>query len=66
MEEWRRIPVANCEALVNSMLERVKAELENKGGQTKYRHFGHRLHTGVYSLLFPVVYTVSGVILRGQ
>ena len=36
MEEWKRIPVATCEALVNSMLKRVKAVLENNGGHTKY------------------------------
>ncbi len=29
MEEWKRTPVATCEALVNSMPKRVKAELEN-------------------------------------
>ncbi len=27
MEEWKRIPVAACEALVNSMPKRVKAVL---------------------------------------
>ncbi len=36
MEEWKRTPVATCEALVNSMLKRVKAVLENNGGHTKY------------------------------
>ncbi len=35
MEEWKRTPVANCEALVNSMLKRVKAVLENNGGHKK-------------------------------
>ncbi len=35
-EEWMRTPVATCEALVNSMPKRVKAVLENNGGQTKY------------------------------
>ncbi len=39
MEEWKRTPVATCEALVNSMLKRVKAELENNAGHTKYWHF---------------------------
>ena len=29
MEEWKRTPVATCEALVNSMPKRVKAVLEN-------------------------------------
>ncbi len=36
MEEWKRTPVAICEALVNSMPKRVKAVLENNGGHTKY------------------------------
>lgn len=36
MEEWKRTPVATCEALVNSMPKRVKAVLENDGGHTKY------------------------------
>ncbi len=36
MEEWKRTPVATCEALVNSMPKRVKAVLENNGGNTKY------------------------------
>uniref|UniRef100_A0AAY5KQE7 Tc1-like transposase DDE domain-containing protein n=1 Tax=Esox lucius TaxID=8010 RepID=A0AAY5KQE7_ESOLU len=36
MEEWKRTPVATCEALVNSMPKRVKTVLENNGGQTKY------------------------------
>ena len=36
MEEWKRIPVATCEAPVNSMPQRVKALLENNGGHTKY------------------------------
>ncbi len=36
MEEWKRTPVANCEAPVNSMPKRVKAVQENNGGHTKY------------------------------
>ncbi len=32
MEEWKRTPVATCEALVNSMPKSVKAVLENNGG----------------------------------
>ncbi len=36
MEEWKRTPVATCEALVNSMPKWVKAVLENNGGHTKY------------------------------
>ncbi len=34
MEEWKRNPVAACEALVNSMPKRVKAVLENNGDHT--------------------------------
>ena len=36
MKEWKSIPVATCEALVNSMPRRVKAVLDNNGGHTKY------------------------------
>ena len=37
MEEWKRTPLATCEALVNSMPKnKVKAMLENNGGHTKY------------------------------
>ena len=36
MEEWKGIPVATCEALVNSMSKRVKAVLDNDGGHNKY------------------------------
>ncbi len=43
MEEWKRTPVATCEALVNSMPKRVKAVLENNGGHPKYWHFGPNL-----------------------
>ncbi|MED6253489.1 hypothetical protein ATANTOWER_031223 [Ataeniobius toweri] len=32
MEEWKSIPVATCEALVNSMARRVKAVQVNNGG----------------------------------
>ncbi len=35
MEEWKRTPAANCEALVNSMPKRIKAVLGNNGGNTK-------------------------------
>ncbi len=34
LEEWKRTPVATCEALVNSMPKRVKI-MENNGGHTK-------------------------------
>ena len=36
MEEWKRIPVATCEALVNSRPKSIKAVLESNGGHTKY------------------------------
>ena len=36
MEEWKSIPVATCEALINSMPRRVKPVLDNDGGHTKY------------------------------
>ena len=36
MEEWKSIPVATSETLVNSMPRRVKAVLDNDGGHTKY------------------------------
>ncbi len=36
IEEWKRTPVATCEALVNFMPKRVKAVLDNNGGHTKY------------------------------
>ena len=38
MEEWKRIPVVTCEAMVNSMPRGVKAVLDNDGGHTKYWH----------------------------
>ncbi len=43
MEEWKRTPVATCEALVNFMPKRIKAVLENNGGHPKYWHFGPNL-----------------------
>ncbi len=36
MEESKKTPVATCDALVNSMPKRVKAELENNDDHTKY------------------------------
>ncbi len=38
MEEWKRTPVATCEALVNSMLKRVKAVSHMKIYLHKYLH----------------------------
>ncbi len=34
--EWKRTPVATCEALVNSMPERAKSVLENNGDPKKH------------------------------
>ena len=36
ISKWKRIPVAKCESLVNSLPNRVKAVLKNNGGRTKY------------------------------
>ena len=36
MKEWKSIPMATCEALVNSMHRREKVVLDNDGGHTKY------------------------------
>ncbi len=57
MEEWKRTPLATCEALVNSMPKRVKAVMENNGGHkimTLWPQIGH-FHLGMYSLLWPAV-----------
>ena len=39
-DEWNRIPVATCEALVNATPKRVKAVLENNGGHTNIHTLG--------------------------
>ena len=36
IEEWKSIPVATCEALVNSMPWKVKTVLDNDGSHTKH------------------------------
>ena len=36
MEEWKSIPVATCEALVNSMPRGIKTVQDNDGGHIKY------------------------------
>ncbi len=36
MEEWKRMPVTTCAALVNSMFRRIKTVLDNNGDPTKY------------------------------
>ncbi len=54
IEEWKRTPVATCEALVNSMPKRVKAVLENNGGHTNiltlWAQFGH-FHSKLWTLV---------------
>ncbi len=45
MEEWKRSPVAICEALVSCMPKTVKAVLENNSGHTKYWHFWCNLNS---------------------
>ncbi len=52
MEEWKRTPVATCEALMNSMLKRVKEVLENNGG-----------HKNILRLLGPIwTFSLRGVL----
>ncbi len=55
IEEWKRTPVATCEALMNSMPKRDKAVLEKNESEphkilTLWAQFGN-FHLGVYSLL---------------
>ena len=44
MSSWKRVPVATCEALVNSMPKRIIAVLKSNGGYTNidtWAQFGH-------------------------
>ena len=59
MEEWKRIPVASCEALVNSRTKKVKTVLENNGGHTKYWYFGTFSHKDVFT------FVASGLDING-
>ncbi len=52
MEEWKRTPVATCEALVNSMHKRVKAVQENNGAHT-------------FSLRGVLTFVASGLDING-
>ncbi len=52
MKEWKRTPVATCEALVNSMHKRVKAVLENNGGHA-------------FSLRGVLTFVASGLDING-
>ncbi len=48
IKEWKRTPVATCEALVNSMHKRVNKIMR------RWAQFGH-FHLGGYSHLWPAV-----------
>ncbi len=54
MEEWKRMPVTTCAALVNSMLRRIKTVLDNNGAPTKYWHFGHSFDMFAWGVLIFV------------
>ncbi len=54
MEEWKRTPVATCEALVNSMTTRVRQCWKIMVATQNIETFGH-FHLEVYSLLWPAV-----------
>ncbi len=63
MEEWKRTPLATCEALVNSMPKRVKAVLENNGGHTKY--FATLGQIWTFSLRGVLTFVASGLDIIG-
>ncbi len=54
MEEWKRTPVATCEALVNSMPKSAGKYWWPHKILTLWAQFGH-FHLGVHSLLWPAV-----------
>ncbi|MEQ2296858.1 hypothetical protein AMECASPLE_028734 [Ameca splendens] len=58
MEDWKRSPVATCEAPVNSMPARVKAELENNGGHTNIYTLGTSVHGLLYIVLNCHIFNV--------
>ncbi len=62
MEEWKRTPVATCEALVNSMPKRVKAVLENNGGHTNIDTLGP---IWTFSLRGVLTFVASGLDING-
>ena len=62
MEEWKRTPVATCEALVNYIPKRVKAVLENNGGQTNIDTLGP---TWTFSLRGVLTFVASGLDIIG-
>ncbi len=63
MEEWKRTPVATCEALVNSMPKRVEPVQESKGGHTNIDNLGP-----IWTFLLRVVLTfvASGLDMNGR
>ncbi len=62
MEEWKRTPVATCEAPVNSMPKRVKAVLENNGAN----YNGDTLEPiRTFSLRGVLTFVTSGLDING-
>ncbi len=64
MEEWKRTPVATCEALVNSMPKRIKVVLENNGAHTNYWHFWTNLTFSLRGVLVASDLNINGCVLR--
>ncbi len=62
MEEWKRTPVATCEALVNLMPKRVKAVLENNGGQQNIDTLGP---IWTFPLRGVLTFVASGLDING-
>ncbi len=62
MEEWKRTPVATCEAPVNSMPKRVKAVLENNGANYNGDTLGP---IRTFSLRGVLTFVTSGLDING-
>ncbi len=62
MEEWKRTPVATCEALVNSMPKRVKAVMGKKWWQYKILTLGP---IWTFSLRGVLTFVASGLDING-
>ncbi len=62
MEEWKRTPVATCEALVNFMPKRIKAVLENNGGTQNIDTLGP---IWTFSLRVVLTFVASGLDING-
>ncbi len=65
MEEWKRTPVATCEALVNSMPKRVRQYWKIMVATQNTDTLGPiwTISLGVYSLLWPAVLDINGCVL---